>query len=304
MSEFKLSILGSGSAMAGINAFHTSQVLSLRNKQFMIDCGEGAQMKLREYGVSSGRLNHIFISHLHGDHCFGLLGFISTLGMTGRKADFTIHAHPDLTKLFSPLFEYFCQEFPFSVHFEPYTPYKSEVIYDDKSVKITTLPLKHRVPCSGFLFEEKGLTKHLNRRMADAYNVPISKFKEIKEGADFVTDDGEVIPNEVLTTPADTPKKYAFLSDTAYSEKNIDLVYGADCLYHEATFLKEDSVRSKLTLHSSAADAALFAKKANVKQLIIGHFSSRYKDVSLFLNEAKQIFDNTYLASDVIVFLF
>ena len=187
MSEFKLSILGSGSAMGGINAFHTSQVLSLRNKQFMIDCGEGAQIKLREYGVSVGRMNHIFISHLHGDHCFGLLGLISTLGMTGRKADFTIHAHPDLEKLFAPMFDYFCQDFPFSVHFESFSPYKSEIIYDDKSVVITTLPLKHRVPSSGFLFEEKATERHLNRAMADAYNIPVCKFKNIKAGEDFVT---------------------------------------------------------------------------------------------------------------------
>ena len=304
MSEFKLSILGSGSAMGGINAFHTSQVLSLRNKQFMIDCGEGAQIKLREYGVSVGRMNHIFISHLHGDHCFGLLGLISTLGMTGRKADFTIHAHPDLEKLFAPMFAYFCQDFPFSVHFESFSPYKSEIIYDDKSVVITTLPLKHRVPSSGFLFEEKATERHLNRAMADAYNIPVCKFKNIKAGEDFVTEDGEIIPNERLTTPADKPKKYAYMSDTAYSEQKLELVYGADCLYHEATFLKEDVARSKITLHSSASDAATFAKKAEVKQLIIGHYSSRYRDFSLFLDEAKQIFENTYLALDGKVFLF
>lgn len=304
MSEFKLSVLGSGSAMAGVNAFHTSQVLSLRNKQFMIDCGEGAQIKLREYKVSVGRLNHIFISHLHGDHCFGLLGLVSTLGMTGRKADFTIHAHPDMTKLFSPLFEYFCHDFPFTVHFESFSPYKSEVIYDDKTVKVTTIPLKHRVPSSGFLFEEKPTERHLNRAMADAYNVPVSQFKNIKAGADFVMENGEIIDNKLLTTDADVPKKYAYMSDTAYSEKYLDLVHGADCLYHEATFLKEDVVRSKLTLHSSASDAALFAKKAEVKQLIIGHYSSRYRDFSVFLDEAKQIFENTYLALDGKVFVF
>lgn len=304
MSEFKLSVLGSGSAMAGVNAFHTSQVLSLRNKQFMIDCGEGAQIKLREYKVSVGRLNHIFISHLHGDHCFGLLGLVSTLGMTGRKADFTIHAHPDMAKLFSPLFEYFCHDFPFTVHFEPFSPYKSEVIYDDKAVKVTTIPLKHRVPSSGFLFEEKPTERHLNRAMADAYNVPVSQFKNIKAGADFVSENGEIVDNKLLTTDADVPKKYAYMSDTAYSEKYLDLVHGADCLYHEATFLKEDAVRSKLTLHSSASDAALFAKKAEVKQLIIGHYSSRYRDFSVFLDEAKQIFENTYLALDGKVFVF
>ena len=191
MSELKLSILGSGSALPRGDAFHTSQVLEMRNKQFMIDCGEGAQIRMRQNCVHTARLNHIFISHLHGDHCFGLIGLISTLGMLGRTADITIHSHPDLESLLAPQVKYFCSEFPFEVKFEPFSPYKSEVIYDDKSVKITTLPLKHRVPSSGFLFEEKPTERHLVKMMLDAYEVPMFQYRAIKAGAVFVTPDGK-----------------------------------------------------------------------------------------------------------------
>ena len=187
MSELKLTILGSGSALPRGDAFHTSQVLEMRNKQFMIDCGEGAQIRMRQNCVHTARLNHIFISHLHGDHCFGLIGLISTLGMLGRTADITIHSHPDLEGLLAPQVKYFCSEFPFDVKFEPFTPYKSEVIYDDRSVKVTTLPLKHRVPSSGFLFEEKPTERHLVKKMLDAYEVPMVQYRAIKAGADFVT---------------------------------------------------------------------------------------------------------------------
>lgn len=298
MSIFKLNILGSGSALPKNHAFPTSQVLELRDKQFMIDCGEGAQIRLRQYGVGYARLNHIFISHLHGDHCFGIMGLLSSLGMLGRTSDITIHANPDLEKLLAPQVDYFLKDFPFTVRFENFSPTKSEVVYDDKSVSVRTLPLKHRVPCAGFLFEEKSTGRHLNRKMADAYEIPITFFKNIKDGEDYVTPDGDVVPNSRLTTEADPPKRFAYMSDTAYSERILDLVAGVDCLYHEATFLSSDTARIKNTLHSSAAQAATFALKANVKQLIIGHYSARYSETTPFLNEAKQIFENTFAAKD------
>lgn len=298
MSIFKLNILGSGSALPKNHAFPTSQVLEMREKQFMIDCGEGAQIRMRQYKVGYSRLNHIFISHLHGDHCFGLLGLLSSLGMLGRTSDITIHAHPDLEKLISCQINYFLRDFPFQVHFDNFSPFSSDIIYEDKSVSVRTLPLKHRVPCSGFLFEEKASGRHLVRQMLDAYEIPISQFNKIKEGADFVTPDGEVVPNSRLTREPEPPKKFAYMSDTAYSEKNIDVVEGADCLYHESTFLSCDTARIKDTLHSSAAQAAAFAAKANVKQLIIGHYSARYNDTNLFLDEAKRIFANTFAAKD------
>lgn len=304
MDNATLRILGAGSAMPKADLFHTSQILEMRNKQFMIDCGEGAQIRMREYAVRTARLNHIFISHLHGDHCFGLMGLISTLGMMGRTADIVIHSHPDLEMLLAHQVKYFCSEFPFQVIFAPYTPYASEVIYEDRGVKVTTLPLKHRVPTSGFLFEEKHTERHLVRSMIDAYEVPIAFYKDLKDGADFVTPDGEVVSNRRLTTDPTPPKKFAYISDTAYIEKHIDMLHGVDCLYHEATFLNEDKVRIKNTQHSSALQAATVAKRAEVKKLIIGHYSARYNTAKPFLEEAKSVFENTFAAKDGDLFKF
>ena len=174
MEGVKLSILGCGSALPRPHSFHSSQLLEMRQKQFLIDCGEGCQIRMRQMKLHTNRLNHIFISHLHGDHCFGIPGLISTLGMLGRTSDITIYAHPDLERLMAPQLEFFCKDFPFKVHFENFSPYRSQVIYDDRSVKVTTIPLKHRVASSGFLFEEKPTERHIIRSMIDAYEIPIS----------------------------------------------------------------------------------------------------------------------------------
>jgi ribonuclease Z len=178
------------------------------------------------------------------------------------------------------------------------------VIYDDKSVKITTLPLKHRVPSSGFLFEEKPTERHLVKKMLDAYEVPMAQYRAIKNGADYVTPEGEVVPNHRLTTDPTPPKRFAYMSDTAYTEKHLDLIHGVDCLYHESTFLKDDIARIKATLHSSAEQAAMLAKKAEVKQLIIGHYSARYTDRQVFLDEARTVFENTFAAHDGATYFF
>lgn len=297
-----LTILGSGSAMPKPDHFHTSQILDIRNKQFMIDCGEGAQIRVRQYKVKTARLTHIFISHLHGDHWLGLPGLISSLGMNGRTSDFYIHANPDLEKLLKPILDYSCSDFPFKVYFEPYSPYKSAVIYEDRVIKITTIPLKHRVPTCGFLFEEKNKQRHINRAVIDAYEVPVEALKNIKNGADFITKQGEVILNNRLTTPSSPSVRYAYISDTAYYEKIIPYIEGVDCLYHESTFLDEDVSRIKFTLHSSAKQAALIAKKANVKKLLIGHYSARYNSIVPLLNEARETFPNTFATSDGSVF--
>ena len=281
MEQMKLTVLGCGSALPLTGFGHSSQVLEFRNKQFMIDCGEGTQARAVRYHLKTARLNHIFISHLHGDHCFGLVGLVSTLGMLGRTADIEVHAHPDLERLYAPLIGHFCSDFPFAVRFHPFSPHRSEVIYEDRSVRVTTIPLKHRVPS------------------------PVSFMKDLKAGADFVTEDGEVVPNARLTLPPTPPKKYAYCSDTAYNEKIIPLIEGVDCLYHEATFLTGDKARMAATLHSSAAQAATIAAKAGVKRLIIGHYSARHNgDIAPFLEEAKSVFANTCAAKDGDVFFF
>ncbi len=300
----KINILGCGSALPTANCFNSSQTVTIGEKVFMIDCGEGAQIRLREQKISTFRLNHIFISHLHGDHCFGLIGFISTLGMMERTADLHIHAHGDLEKILQPLIDYFCQGMLFKVIFHSINPRSNEVIYEDRSIQVSTIPLKHRIPTCGFLFEEKEKDRHLIREKIDFYQIPIKELHLIKKGADFVCSDGTVVPNKLLTRPADPSKKYAYCSDTAFSEKIIPVINGVDCLYHETTFENSDEKRAKETGHSTPAQAAEIAQKANAKQLIIGHYSARYRSHKKLLDEAKVIFQNTLAAEDGSVFEF
>lgn len=273
-------------------------MLELRDRQFLIDCGEGTQIRMRQMALRTARLGHVFISHLHGDHCFGLIGLISSWGMLGRTAELHIHAHPDLQKLLQPQLNYFCDRLDYSVIFHDINPYRYELIYEDRAVQVFSLPLKHRVPCCGFLFQEKQRERHILREMIDCYQIPIVHIPKIKQGADFELPDGTVVPNERLTTPPDAPVRYAYCSDTAYNEKLIPLIEGVDCLYHEATFSDDMQARAKETQHSTAAQAATIALRANVKQLIIGHFSARHSDQSVILREAQAIFPNTILGKD------
>jgi len=299
MQKATLSILGCGSALPTHKNFPTSQVLEIRDKQFMIDCGEGTQIRMRQMGLRTNRLGHIFISHLHGDHCFGLIGLISTFGMLNRTAELHIHAQADLEKLLQPQLNYFCSDLPFSVIFHTINPKKHELIYEDRSVSVYSIPLKHRVPCCGFLFEEKSRDRHIIREMIDFYQIPTWRIPKIKQGEDFVTNEGEIIANAQLTTTSEAPKRYAYCSDTAYSEKIIPIIEGVDCLYHEATFMDDELIRSKQTEHSTARQAATIALKANVKKLIIGHYSARYNNQNEILNEAKSVFENTVLGEDM-----
>ena len=299
MQKAILSILGCGSALPTHKNFPTSQVLEIRDKQYMIDCGEGTQIRIRQMGLKTNRLGHIFISHLHGDHCFGLIGLISTFGMLKRTAELHIHAQPDLERILQPQLDYFCSDLTFKVIFHTINPRKHELIYEDRSVSVFSIPLKHRVPCCGFLFEEKPRDRHIIREMIDFYQIPTWRIPKIKQGEDFVTEDSEIIPNTQLTKAGDIPKRYAYCSDTAYSEKIIPIIEGVDCLYHEATFMDDELVRSKQTEHSTARQAATIALKANVKKLIIGHYSARYINQNELLNEAKSIFKNTALGEDM-----
>ncbi len=294
-----LTILGCGSALPTKNHFPTSQILEMRDKQFMIDCGEGTQIRMRQMGIHTNRLGHIFISHLHGDHVFGLIGLISSFGMLNRTADLHIHASQELEQLMKPQLAFFCEELPFNVIFHSINPRKHELIYEDRTVSVYSIPLKHRVPTCGFLFEEKPRERHILREMIDFYKIPIARIKKIKQGEDFISEDGELIKNELLTTAPEPPKRYAYCSDTAYSEKIIPLIEGVDCLYHEATFMNNEIPRSLKTQHSTAAQAATIAKKANVKKLIIGHYSARYNSKIGLLTEAKEIFENTVAGEDM-----
>lgn len=298
MEKFELHILGCGSALPTTRHFATSQVINLRDKLFMIDCGEGAQMQLRRSKLKFSRLNHIFISHLHGDHCFGLPGLISTFGMLGRTADLHIYSPEGLEELMLPTLNFFCKGLPYQVFFHAFDSKHSEQIYEDRSLTVTTIPLKHRIPCCGFLFEEKKTPNHINREMIDFFKIPICELNRIKNGEDYVTADGEVIANERLTFPSDPPRKYAYCSDTIYRPSIVEQIHGVNLLFHEATFAQTELKRAKETFHTTAQQAATIALKAEAKQLVIGHFSARYDDEDSLLEEASSVFPNTVLARE------
>lgn len=297
-----LTILGSGSALPTRDNFPTAQLFDIREKQFLIDCGEGTQIRLRQMGLKLNRLGHIFISHLHGDHCFGLLGLISTLGMLNRTADLYIHGPVGIRDLFEPQLAFFCAESPFRICFEEFDARQSTVIYDDRSLSVTSLPLRHRVPCAGFLFREKPGYRHLLREWIDYYKIPVAQLNLIRQGADFVNAEGEIIPNERLTAPPNPVVSYAYCSDTAYNENLIPLLQGVDLLYHEATFADSEQKRARQTMHSTAREAATIASKAGVGKLLIGHYSARYHNKELLLDEARQVFENTELTHDMQTF--
>lgn len=298
MEKFELNILGCGSALPTTRHFATSQILNIREKLFMIDCGEGAQLQMRRSKLKFTRLNHIFISHLHGDHCFGLPGLISTFGMLNRTAELHIHAHSDLEKLLVPQLEYFCKHLPYKVIFHSINPEKEELIYEDRTITVHTIPLRHRIPCCGFLFSEKTAPNHILRDMIDFYQIPVWGINRIKNGEDYITSTGEIIPNNKLTIPATPPRRYAYCSDTIYKEDIISQISGVDLLFHEATFADCDLTRAKETFHTTARQAAEIARKANVGQLLIGHFSARYEDETLLLKEASEIFSKCTLAKE------
>jgi ribonuclease Z len=298
MQKFDVHVLGCGSALPTVRHFPSAQVVDIRDKLFMVDCGEGAQLQFRKNRLNFNRLQRIFISHLHGDHFFGLMGLISSLGLLGKTGNLVIHSVPDIEKLLQPQLDYFCRELPFDVKIEPFDPQQSEVIYTDHSVEVHTIPLNHRVPCAGFLFKERPGDKHIVGDMVRFHQIPVKEIAAIKQGADFVTSEGIVIPNNRLTKPADPVRSYAYCSDTAYTEKIVPIIEGADLLYHEATFSGEDAKRAKATGHSTAEDAARIAKLAQVKKLMIGHFSSRYENLDALLAESCRIFPNTILANE------
>jgi len=300
MEKFELHILGCGSALPTTRHFPSSQVLNVRDKLFMIDCGEGAQLQLRKSRLKFTRLNNIFISHLHGDHCFGLPGLLSTFGLLGRTADIHIYSPPGLEELMKPILGFFCNNIPFGVFFHEFNTNQSEVIYDDRSVSVITIPLRHRIPCCGFLFQEKKRPDHILRDMIDFYKVPVYELNRIKNGGDYTTPEGEVIPHERLTRPSAAPRSYAYCSDTNYYPKIVDIIKGVDLLFHEATFSKFDLPRAKETFHSTAEQAAMIALAAEAKKLVIGHFSARYEDESILLKEALPVFPNTILANETL----
>ena len=296
MTKFEVQILGCGSALPTTLHNPSSQLVDVNGKLFMIDCGEGTQLQMRKFGARMSKLHSIFISHLHGDHVFGLPGLISTLGLLGRTAELTIYAHQELEDIFNPMIDFFCKHLSYTVRLVTLQKKGYNLIFDNKSISIYSFSLKHRIATSGFLFKEKENMRHIKREMIDFYNIPIREINNIKNGEDFTTPEGEVIPNERLTTPPNPQRTYAYCSDTAYDDSIISYIKGVDVLFHEATFAESEIAKANKTAHSTARQAAEIAQLAEVKKLVIGHFSSRYTNLEPLLEEAKVVFPNTELA--------
>lgn len=302
MEPFKIHILGCGSALPTLKHNASSQLIEMRGKCFMVDCGEGAQMQFRRSHIHFSKLNAIFISHMHGDHCFGLMGLLSTLGMLGRTSKLRIYAPKDYEPLFRQQVEFFMQTMEYEMEMIPVDTEKQQVIYEDHSLTVETVPLQHRVPCCGFIFREKPTLPHIRRDMIDYYGIPVSQINNIKNGADWTNEDGDVIPNARLVQPADSPRSYAYCSDTRFMPALKEQVKGVTVLYHESTYTSEQEDRAKIYYHSTARQAATIAAGAGVGSLLLGHYSARYNDEQVLLEEAKAVFPNSILTQEGMVF--
>ena len=301
MEPFEIHILGCGSALPTTRHNASAQIIKIGNKQFMVDCGEGTQVQLRRNHIHFSFINHIFISHLHGDHCFGLIGLISTFALLGRTAPLHIYADSNLEEVMKPQIDFFCKGMNYPLFFHSIDATKQKVIFQDNTITVETLPLKHRMPCCGFLFREKPKRRHLIGDIVNFYNIPAYMRQAIKEGADYTTPDGEVIPNSRLTREPDRSRSYAYCSDTAPCTHNNEALQDVDLLYHEATFAESEKERAAQTFHSTARQAAQIAHSAGVRKLMIGHYSSRYETPDILLSEARELFPETIAAKEGLI---
>lgn len=297
MADFKVNILGCGSATPSLRHMPSCQVVDHRDRLMMVDCGEGAQLAMRRMRLKYSRLNNIFISHLHGDHCLGLPGLLSTMALHDTEGTVTVHTFAEGAELFERIINFFCRERSYDLRFNIIKP-EHAVIYEDKSLTVETFPLYHRVPCVGYIFREKPKLRHINREMVDFYKVPVAMMHSIKEGADFVLPDGTVVANGRLTTPAEPAHSYAYCSDTVYNPLVAEAVKGVDVVYHEATYTDDDAEKARQRGHSTAGEAAKIALEAGAKKLIIGHYSKSYADESGHIADGRRIFPDTIAANE------
>ena len=302
MEPFKIHILGCGSALPTLHHYASAQVVEMRGKQFMIDCGEGTQMQLRRSRIRFTKLSAVFITHLHGDHCFGLIGMISTFGLLGRTAKLDVYAPKELELMLQEQMRMFCHNFDYEVAFHAVDTRKQQVAYEDRSLTVESIPLEHRMPCCGYLFKEKATLPHIKREMIDFYQIPVSQINNIKAGSDWITAEGETVPNSKLVEAADQPRSYAYCSDTRYIPTLHERIRGVTALYHESTYGEDNLLMAEKYYHSTARQAALVARDAGAGKLLLGHYSSRYEDENVLLNEAKQVFENSFLCDEQMVF--
>lgn len=303
MTKFSVLILGSASASPTLNRNPTSQLVNINEQYYLIDCGEGTQLRLREHKIKFQRLHHIFISHLHGDHYLGLIGLLQTMHLLGRTIDLHLYGPPGLKELIDLHLKYSCSSLRYLLVFHPIHTEKSEVIFENEQISVTTLILNHRIPCTGFLFKEKTKPRKINPSAIAQYCIPKHAINNLKKGMDYIAfDTKKVIKNEELTLKPAKSRSYAFCSDTKYLESIAPKIEGVDLLYHEATFMQNEEKRAKETFHSTACEAAQIALKSKAKLLIIGHFSNRYVKLDGLLEEAKSVFKNTRLALENLEF--
>lgn len=301
MIPFELTILGTSSALPTSKRYPTAHVLNLRERFFLIDCGEGTQIQIRKYSVKLSRINHIFISHLHGDHYYGLIGLLSTFTLLGRKNDLHIYSHSELPEILKIQLECLGNDQQFKIIWHPLNFKKPAIILDDEIITVTSFPLQHRIACCGFLFTEKTGPKNIIKEKINEFNIPLKEIPKIKEGADFICNNGTVISNDQLTLPDKRPRKYAFVTDTLFLPDLHKILDGTNLLYHEATYDKRLEKRARETYHATAEQAAQLARESNAGQLLIGHFSARYKDTTVLFEEARNIFSNTTIAEEGMV---
>lgn len=301
--SLKLTILGYNSAVPKRNVAPTAQLLEICNHHFLIDCGEGTQVQLRKAKAKFSKINHIFISHLHGDHVFGLIGLISSLQLLGRETPLHIFGPKGIQDFIMNQLRHTESVCSFQIIFHELNKTESEIIFEDQKVEVHTIPLSHRIYTNGYLFKEKLKPRKLKMEAVwNAKEIEICDYENLKRGKDFKLSNGEIIPNNELTCAPPKPLSYAFCSDTSYKPDIIPLIKNVDLLYHESTFLSDLKELATITAHSTAAEAAMIARDASVGQLILGHFSNRYEDLSVMLDEAKPIFENTILPEQLKVY--
>ena len=295
---FQLTILGCNSAVPNLERFTTAQLLQIGNHSYLIDCGEGTQIRLAQYGRHLSKINQIFISHLHGDHINGLIGWITSLSLKGRTATLDIFSPEGLQEMIEVQLKWMQAHLTYPIVYHVVDTTTSKLIFEDKSATVHSIPLVHRIPTTGYLFREKPLERNIRSEKIQEYNISYTEIKEIKSGRDFFDSKGNVIPNEELLLPPYKPRSFAFCSDTLYHEAIVPLIYGVDLLYHETTFLHNELERALATKHTTAFQAGQIAEAAKVGKLITGHYSSRYEDVNVIAEEARTVFSNVVAGMD------
>lgn len=296
MDAFDITVLGCSSALPAFGRYPSSQLMHIAGRYFLIDCGEGTQMQLRRYSLKFQRIDHIFISHLHGDHYLGLPGLLSSMHLLGRTEPLDLYADQGLADILEVNNRYSGTTLRYTVNFHPLNFSEPAILFDDDKVKISTLILKHTIPCCGFVFEEKQRPRKLMKEKIEALQIPIARLESLKMGDNYTTPEGMVIPNAELTSSPLPPRKYAYCSDTSYNPDIVPQLKGADLIYHESTFMEDMRNRAEQTMHSTAKDAAAIAKDAEAKRLLLGHYSARYKNLEPLLDEARIIFPQSHLA--------